>query len=253
MLRFAGCLIALVIGGALAAVGQTPPDDASAGLDLKAIANWPLERVELKGGKVVHGLVRAREPFDTAQTVAVEIVHRQAGRPMNTLVRSFPKESIAKVDFLPDDERARLIARLEWFRNRGAYQSQELAQLVLKEGPAGGAKWIYEDGPWFRLESWTDREMTRLSLEYDALNLSQGFPDFPAPEEVRRAAQAAIDEGVNQYTVTWGIPALRVAIAEKARRFNGLDADPATEVTVTCGAAEALACALLGLVATLVT
>ena len=93
------------------------------------------------------------------------------------------------------------------------------------------------------------REMTRLSLTYDALNLSQGFPDFPAPEAVTRAAAEAIGAHVNQYTVTWGIPALREAIAEKARRFNGLvNADPASDVTVTCGAAEAMACALLSLV-----
>src|SRR5581483_9842477 len=72
-----------------------------------------------------------------------------------------------------------------------------------------------------------------------------GFPDFPAPAEIKAAAAAAVQEDANQYTVTWGVPALRTAIAEKARRFNGLDADPATDVTVTCGAAEAMACALL--------
>jgi aminotransferase len=92
------------------------------------------------------------------------------------------------------------------------------------------------------------REMTRLSLIYDALNLSQGFPDFPAPDEVKEAAAAAVRADANQYTVTWGVPALREQIAEKARRFNGLDADPATDVTVACGAAEAMACALLSLV-----
>ena len=92
------------------------------------------------------------------------------------------------------------------------------------------------------------REMTRLSLTYDALNLSQGFPDFPAPAEVKAAAVAAIQDDGNQYSVTWGVPALREAIAAKARRFNGLDPDPALEVTVTCGAAEAMACALLSLV-----
>lgn len=90
------------------------------------------------------------------------------------------------------------------------------------------------------------REMTRLSLQYDALNLSQGFPDFPAPAEVKAAAARAVQEDVNQYTVTWGVPALREAIAEKARLFNHLDqVDPASDVTVTCGAAEAMACALL--------
>jgi len=92
------------------------------------------------------------------------------------------------------------------------------------------------------------REMTRLSLTYDALNLSQGFPDFPAPPEVIAAAKEAIESHVNQYTVTWGIPALREAIAEKTRRFNDLNPDPLTDVTVTCGAAEAMACALLSLV-----
>jgi L-glutamine---4-(methylsulfanyl)-2-oxobutanoate aminotransferase len=88
------------------------------------------------------------------------------------------------------------------------------------------------------------REMTRLSLQYDCLNLSQGFPDFPAPEPVLDAAVEAIRAHGNQYTVTWGVPALRELIAAKARRFNGLPADPLTDVTVTCGAAEAMACAL---------
>jgi len=92
------------------------------------------------------------------------------------------------------------------------------------------------------------REMTRLSIQYDALNLSQGFPDFPAPREVKQAAIAAIEADVNQYSVTWGLPMLREAIAAKNRAFNGLDPDPGMEVTVTCGAAEAMACALLSLV-----
>lgn len=92
------------------------------------------------------------------------------------------------------------------------------------------------------------REMTRLAVTYDCLNLSQGFPDFPAPEEVKEAAKAAIEQDLNQYTVTWGLPALREAIAAKMRRFNGIDADPATDITVTCGAAEAMACALFSLV-----
>lgn len=92
------------------------------------------------------------------------------------------------------------------------------------------------------------REMTRLSLTYDALNLSQGFPDFPAPAEVKAAAAEAVMQDINQYSVTWGLPPLREAIATKARAFNGIVADPASEVTVTCGAAEAMACALLSLV-----
>src|SRR5438552_1566168 len=89
------------------------------------------------------------------------------------------------------------------------------------------------------------REMTRLAITYDALNLSQGFPDFPAPAEIKAAAAEAVQQDINQYSVTWGLPALRDAIAAKARHFNGLQADPAGEVTVTCGAAEAMACALL--------
>jgi hypothetical protein len=164
MPKIASNLLTLVFCGALAAAAQPPPAETAPGLDLAAIAHWRLERLELKGGKVVRGLVRARELYDSAETVPFEIVQRPAGRPMSTLVRSFPKESIAKVDFLPADERAQLIERLKWFRNRGAYQSQELAQLVLKAGKPGGPHWIYEDGPWFRLESWTDKEMTRLSI-----------------------------------------------------------------------------------------
>jgi hypothetical protein len=174
MLKTANFLLALIVCGAAAAVGQTPPADPPSGLDLAAVARWPLERLELKGGKVVYGFVRARELYDSAETVPFEIVQRPAGRPMNTLVRSFPKESIAKVDFLPALERAQLIERLEWFHNRGAYQSQELAQLVLKQGRPGGPKWIYEDGPWFRLESWADKQMTRLSI----LRIEQMFAAY---------------------------------------------------------------------------
>src|SRR5689334_9065241 len=90
------------------------------------------------------------------------------------------------------------------------------------------------------------REMTRLSLSYGGLNLSQGFPDFPAPDEVKQAACRAIMEEGNQYSVTWGIAPLRAAIAEKMRAFNGIACDPDSEVTVTCGAAEAIFGALLG-------
>src|SRR4051794_4888101 len=88
------------------------------------------------------------------------------------------------------------------------------------------------------------REMTRLALTYDALNLSQGFPDFSAPVDVKTALAAAVQDDANQYTVTWGLPSLRAGIAAKAHRFNGIDADPATDITVTCGASEAMACGL---------
>lgn len=90
------------------------------------------------------------------------------------------------------------------------------------------------------------REMTRLSLQYGGMNLSQGFPDFPAPIEIKEAACRAIMDDENQYTVTWGLAELRQAIATKMRDFNGITCDPATEVTVTVGAAEAIMSALLG-------
>lgn len=92
------------------------------------------------------------------------------------------------------------------------------------------------------------REMTRLSLAYGGINLSQGFPDFPAPPELKEAAKAAIDAEENQYTVTWGVPDLRRAIAKRAAEFNHVQADPDREVTVTCGAAEAMLSAMLGLI-----
>jgi len=92
------------------------------------------------------------------------------------------------------------------------------------------------------------REMTRLAMEYGAINLAQGFPDFPAPEFVKRAAIAAIEADINQYAITWGSPRLRRAIAEKTARHYGLTYDPDTEITVTCGATEAMMATLLALV-----
>jgi len=64
------------------------------------------------------------------------------------------------------------------------------------------------------------REMTRLALAHDAINLAQGFPDFPAPEEVKRAAVAAIEADVNQYPITWGQQSIREALAEKYRSIR---------------------------------
>ena len=70
------------------------------------------------------------------------------------------------------------------------------------------------------------REMTREALKHGAVNLSQGFPDFPAPEEIKRAAMQAIDDDVNQYAITWGAKDFRDAIAEKTKWYLGLDIDP---------------------------
>jgi aspartate/methionine/tyrosine aminotransferase len=91
------------------------------------------------------------------------------------------------------------------------------------------------------------REMTRLATLHRAVNLSQGFPDFPAPEAIKEAARQAITADVNQYAVTWGARSLREAIAAKFERSYGVPVDPEREVTVTCGSTEAMIAALLAL------
>src|SRR3954471_15405843 len=91
------------------------------------------------------------------------------------------------------------------------------------------------------------REMTRVANQHGAINLAQGFPDFPMPEPMKDAACAAIHGDINQYAITWGTPALRLAIAEKYRKWYGMDVDPDREITVTCGATEAMAAAFLAL------
>jgi aminotransferase len=90
--------------------------------------------------------------------------------------------------------------------------------------------------------------MTRLADHHGAVNLGQGFPDFPAPAAVKGAAVRAIEEDHNQYPVTWGVPAFREAIATTYARDYGIAVDPDTEVCVTCGSTEAMIAALLGLV-----
>jgi aminotransferase len=92
------------------------------------------------------------------------------------------------------------------------------------------------------------RGMTQLCNRHGGVNLAQGFPDFPAPPEVKEAAKRAIDEDFNQYSITWGAPALRAAIAEKARTWNRIPCDAEANVTVTCGSTEAMMATLLGLI-----
>jgi aspartate/methionine/tyrosine aminotransferase len=92
------------------------------------------------------------------------------------------------------------------------------------------------------------REMTRLALEHDAINLAQGFPDFPAPEPVKRAAVAAIEADLNQYPITWGQPAIRHALVDAYRRWYGITVDAEREICVTCGATEAMIAAMTGCV-----
>lgn len=91
------------------------------------------------------------------------------------------------------------------------------------------------------------REMTRLALQHGAVNLAQGFPDFPAPEELKTAAQRAIAEDVNQYSITWGAKSFRDAICEYYRRFYDLSVDPERELTVCCGSTEGMIATLLAL------
>src|SRR5438309_9097227 len=76
------------------------------------------------------------------------------------------------------------------------------------------------------------REMTRQAMLYGAINLAQGFPDFPAPAEIKRAAQEAVANDINQYAITWGARNLRQAIARQTEVWQGISADPETEMTV---------------------
>jgi len=92
------------------------------------------------------------------------------------------------------------------------------------------------------------REMTRLSERHNAINLSQGFPDFPAPQAVKDAACAAINNDINQYAVTWGARRLREAIAREFSRRYGVDVAADEQVTVCCGSTEATMSAMLAIV-----
>src|SRR5687768_11873160 len=89
------------------------------------------------------------------------------------------------------------------------------------------------------------REMSREAAKYGAVNLGQGFPDWPAPEDIKRKAKEAIDDDHNQYAITWGVKSFRDAIAAKTKWFLGLDIDPETEITVTCGSTEGMIAAAM--------
>jgi aminotransferase len=90
--------------------------------------------------------------------------------------------------------------------------------------------------------------MTRVCLRHQGVNLAQGFPDFPAPEEIKEAAVRAIQSDFNQYAITWGTPSLREAIAEKFAWYNGVSYDPEKEITVCCGSTEAMIASLMAIV-----
>ncbi len=92
------------------------------------------------------------------------------------------------------------------------------------------------------------REMTRLALKHNAVNLSQGFPDFAAPAEIKEAARQAISDDINQYAITWGAKALRDAIVEKFERTQGIRVDPEREITICCGSTEAMMSAMMAII-----
>ncbi len=92
------------------------------------------------------------------------------------------------------------------------------------------------------------RGMTRLAREYRSINLAQGFPNFPAPDLLKDAAARAIHDDINQYAITWGAQRLRDALARKYQAWYGLEVDPEREITVTCGATEAMIATLLAVV-----
>ncbi|MBA3631708.1 MAG: aminotransferase class I/II-fold pyridoxal phosphate-dependent enzyme [Acidobacteria bacterium] len=91
------------------------------------------------------------------------------------------------------------------------------------------------------------REMSREAAKYNAINLGQGFPDFNTPEDIKQKAMDAIADDHNQYAITWGVKSFRDAISEKTKWFIGLDVNPETEITVTCGSTEGM---IAGMMAT---
>jgi aminotransferase len=91
------------------------------------------------------------------------------------------------------------------------------------------------------------REMTRLAYDHGAVNLSQGYPDFPAPAAIKEAAKQAIDADVNQYTITWGAKRFRDALARKVSAQFGWEVDPEREVTVVCGSTEGMIASFMAL------
>jgi aminotransferase len=99
-----------------------------------------------------------------------------------------------------------------------------------------------------RVQGFTEsviREMTRVNDQYDGINLAQGMPNFPPPRELVEAAHRALDGDFHQYSITWGAPRLREAVAEKYRRFYGMDVEADRHVTVCCGSTETMLATLL--------
>lgn len=99
-----------------------------------------------------------------------------------------------------------------------------------------------------RTSQFTDsviRRMTRVSMKYDAINLSQGFPDFDPPAAITDRLAEVAHTGPHQYAITWGAPNFRVALAAKQSPRMNLDIDPETQIVVTCGSTEAMMLSLI--------
>ncbi len=92
------------------------------------------------------------------------------------------------------------------------------------------------------------REMTRLANKYNAINLAQGFPDFPAPEFLKKYAKEFIDKDYNQYAITWGTKSIRYALSQKYKKFYNIEYDPESEITVCCGSTECMMSSMLGVI-----
>lgn len=142
-----------------------------------------MERVTLNDSRSFAGLVRSEE---THHLEFVE-VRRLPGRPMYLVVRRFPADTIAEVISLAGDERKKLAERIERFKSRAADELAEMAQMTLNPGRADGPAFVYE-GPWFRLESWTDQEMTRRA----AVRMEQVFAAYSEILPVRVQPARAI-------------------------------------------------------------
>src|SRR5215510_4806842 len=136
-----------------------------------------------------------------------------------------------------------LIRPLRRARNARATAGPVLRFPLMTRGAGGGKRFISEKTE--RFGESVIREMTRQAMEYEAINLAQGFPDFAAPEELKRAAQRAIADDLNQYPITWGARNLRDAIARQIASTQGLEVDPEAEITVCCGSTEAMIASLL--------
>jgi len=128
------------------------------------------------------------------------------------------------------------------------YEGQKGRQRSPKPAPSG--RQFFSTHP-SRADTFTEsviREMTRLALKHDAINLAQGFPDFPCPPELKAAACDALNDDINQYAITWGAKDLREALAERVKTFNSMAFDPETEITVTCGSTEAMMASMLAII-----